>query len=287
MLLALGTAMNNHQGRGSHGDDAAPDLSLLSLDDRRRLPSPQPQPALAGMGQTPMSPHTPGMNILNQASNVTQLNANNTSFDPSQGVGRDGATADLQPQLMMVPSFLVPPPATATVANTLPQPSSASVLLHTQQQQQRQSSSPQRQQQQQQTVVQPSSLRAALFPQGVTSSLTLAQTQNSLATSSSLSSVAASVGGGVSPAPQMPQGAPQVQTQLQQARSSPSYQVQPVLQHSQQQLQKQLGYDKKEYYSEDKRSLSSGRVPATRRDGRKLFVGGLPNGGTCLFLASR
>ena len=78
MLLALGTAMNNHQGRGSHGDDAAPDLSLLSLDDRRRLPSPQPQPALAGMGQTPMSPHTPGMNILNQASNVTQLNANNT-----------------------------------------------------------------------------------------------------------------------------------------------------------------------------------------------------------------
>ena len=37
--------------------------------------------------------------------------------------------------------------------------------------------------------------------------------------------------------------------------------------------------EKKDYVYADKKTLMNGRVPATRRDGRKLFVGGLPNEG--------
>lgn len=39
------------------------------------------------------------------------------------------------------------------------------------------------------------------------------------------------------------------------------------------------------YSTEKKQMVMNGRVPATRRDGRKLFVGGLPNEGMlCIYL---
>eukprot|EP00580_Thalassiosira_gravida_P019943 CAMPEP_0201660754 /NCGR_PEP_ID=MMETSP0494-20130426/3315_1 /ASSEMBLY_ACC=CAM_ASM_000839 /TAXON_ID=420259 /ORGANISM="Thalassiosira gravida, Strain GMp14c1" /LENGTH=602 /DNA_ID=CAMNT_0048138707 /DNA_START=116 /DNA_END=1924 /DNA_ORIENTATION=+ len=293
-----------HQG---NDDDAALNLiSNLSLtDNNRRRDNAMGGPIAArpltltttGSGAPTSAtimgaPPPPGLNILNQASNITQLNANNTSFDPSQATAT-GEELQSSSQPMMIPSFLIQPSMSLSKSPPQQQPSSSTLLLpnrlpsqistqapgsmsHVQQHRQHHQHQQQHQQQQRpvqqpQTAISSSSLQAALFQSNAPLS------QNTIVSSSSLAAAsAATMGSGVSSVQQLQQPViPQMQQQQQTFHHS-----QPIMQHTQQlQQQQQLGYEKKEYYSDNsKKALMSGRVPATRRDGRKLFVGGLPNG---------
>jgi hypothetical protein len=164
----------------------------------------------------------PGLNILNQASDIT-LNANNSSFDPAQV-----------------------PVAATVVADPQPRPhASASEAMGT--------------------------------------------FASALAQTSTVSSSSSMGGGGVSPPPHA--GVVERPAASSQRRPPPasSFQTQRITQHHQQDPQlPQLGEGypgKREHHhnlytgNDKKTSLMDGRVPATKRDGRKLFVGGLPNGG--------
>lgn len=324
---------NTSDGNADADADAAPivvpDLSGLSLAE------------VADSSASAAAPTTPGLNILNQACEVTPLNANNTSFDPrSQQMGmgaahqqqhqaadeqqyrqaedrqqhsryhrqhQDQQDADQRHQHqqqqhqyrqheLMVPSFLTAP------SNSNSPTLSSVAFSHHQQQHQHRLPSPI-----------PTQSRGGERRRPVTSRgpQQQQQQQGSVAASSSYVSASSSGGeggGGATPAPRVPhQGAvppppppPQQQMhlhhmhQMQQREAMRS--LSPPFQPQQQQpmhhppVVPPPGYDKKEYYSNDataaaaashkrtQNAYMSGRVPATRRDGRKLFVGGLPNG---------
>ena len=271
--------MNPHQGRtiSKDGDDAL-DISKLILNDivgaTSAVPPGVPPPPGDISGGSSAAADKPILNILNQASNVTQLNANNTSFDPSQVVmaGQAAAAtiilADPHQQQSMIPSFLIQQPSISNNSSSQPLPSA--LVMHNHQLPSQIPTQPapvahvhhQRPIQQQQQPAVQSVADAALFGQNNAASLA----QNSVVATSS-------IGGGMPPQPmqQMQQVVPQMQQQ------QPS-QPQPIMQHPQPGgYQENADYN---VYSDSNKAFMNGRVPATRRDGRKLFVGGLPNGGT-------
>jgi len=194
------------------------------------------------------------MNILNQASNITQLNANKTSFDPTQVGQLDAAAGAVPVSQPAVPSFLIQPSPSNVSSVMPPQPSAAM-------QSQIPAQIPSQQQQQQQADVQQPIQQQPT--QSATADAAIFQRNAALAKSSS---VPASSNGAAAVVGALPPSQPvQIQQQPLQA------------QHIPQQLQQPVYQEKKEYMYSDKKTLMNGRVPATRRDGRKLFVGGLPN----------
>jgi len=266
------------------GDDALADISKLLLNNMivgatSAAPPGVPPPPGDINGGSSAAADKPILNILNQASNITQLNANNTSFDPSQVVmaGQAAAAtiilADPHQQQSMIPSFLIQQPSISN--NSSPQPQLQLPSAMVMQNHQLPSQIPaqpapvahvhhQLNIQQQLPVVQ-SVGDAALFGQNNAASLA----QNSIVATSS-------IGGGMPPQPmqQMQQVVPQMQQQQ-------PLQPQQVMQQPMQ----PGGYQEKtdyNVYSDSNKAFMNGRVPATRRDGRKLFVGGLPNGVTDL-----
>ncbi|KAL7533448.1 hypothetical protein ACHAXR_007325 [Thalassiosira sp. AJA248-18] len=189
--------MNPHQGQTNKSDGAdeaaaaALDISKLSLNNNGAASAAAATSGANANGSNssalPVVAATPNLNILNQASNVTQLNANKTSFDPTQVVvttaaagvvaggsgqqqtaGSSTLASALEPQQLqqqqqaMIPSFLIHPSQSNVppVAASSQQPSSASALLMPNQlssqitTQQQQPSSVVMQQNQQQPVIQ-------------------------------------------------------------------------------------------------------------------------------------
>ena len=239
----------------------------------------------------------PNLNILNQASNVSNLDPTNTSFDPTQVVDVQqsavvGGTVNnivelssqLQPQAQppqaMIPSFLMQPspsqPSPITTSSLQIQAPAATAVIFQQ---------PNNIIQQQQIVAPQSVIAAgdtALFQpssNGVSS--------NAKAVVNSVSTATVSVGGATLQQQSIhnqQEQAVDMQAhaiinqqqrlavqQLQQTQQQ--QQIQPIYQQEKQQLLHNTSNNI------NNASSMNGRVPATRRDGRKLFVGGLPNEG--------
>lgn len=234
----------------------------------------------------------PNLNILNQASNVSNLDPTNTSFDPTQVVDVQqsavvgGSTVNIvelssqlqpqaQPPQAMIPSFLMQPSPQASSSLQIQAPAATTVVFQ----------QPNNIIQQQQIVAPQSVIAAgdtALFQQssnGVSS--------NAKAVVNSVSTATASVGGATLQQQSM-QNQQQEQAVDMQAHAIINQQQRLAVQQMQQtQQQQQI----QPIYQQEKQQLlhnsnninnassMNGRVPATRRDGRKLFVGGLPNEG--------
>ena len=232
----------------------------------------------------------PNLNILNQASIVSNLDPTNTSFDPTQVVDVQHAvvggtvnivesSSQLQPQaqppLAMIPSFLMQPspqPSGVSTSSLQIQAPAATTVVFQQ---------PNNIIQQQQ-IVAPTAGDTALFqPSNGISSNAKAVVNVSTAT--------ASVGGATlqqqSIQNQNSSADQQQQQQQQQAQVIINQQQQQRLavaqqmQTQHQQIQPMYQQEKQQLHNINNASSMNGRVPATRRDGRKLFVGGLPNEG--------
>ena len=258
-------------------------------------------PSVGENGDTSISKiiDKPNLNILNQASIVSNLDPTNTSFDPTQVVDVQQAvvggtvnivesSSQLQPQaqppLAMIPSFLMQPspqPSGVSTSSLQIQAPAATTVVFQQ---------PNNIIQQQQQIVAPQSVitagDTALFqPSNGVSSNAKAVVNVSTATDP--------VGGATlqqqsiqnqhSSADQQQQQAVDMQAQVminqqQQQRLAVAQQMQ--TQH--QQIQPMYQQEKQQLHNINNMNNASsmnGRVPATRRDGRKLFVGGLPNEG--------
>jgi hypothetical protein len=172
----------------------------------------------------------PNLNILNQASNISQLSANNTSFDPSQLVvnSNEGQMSHQQQADGVITAF-----SGLVVQSSNDNGSSAAVVT------------------------------------------TTTNGMNNLR---------------VSPPPLQPQHMPMQVQQLVQTTtqtvpivSPPSgsvlvQQAMPVVTHHQSQMSYQNNTSHHVQPLQPK-PMQNGRVPATKHDNRKLFVGGLPNEG--------
>ena len=251
-------------------------------------------PSVGENGDTSISKiiDKPNLNILNQASNVSNLDPTNTSFDPTQVVDVQQAavvggstvnivelSSQLQPQAQppqaMIPSFLMQPSPQASSSLQIQAPAATAVVFQQQ---------PNNIIQQQQIVAPQSVIAAgdtALFQPS-------SNGVSSKAVVNSVSTATASVGGATLQQQSM-QNQQQEQAVDMQAHAISNQQqrlaVQQMQQTQQQQTQQQPIYQQEKqqllHNSNNINNASSmnGRVPATRRDGRKLFVGGLPNEG--------
>lgn len=162
----------------------------------------------------------PSLNILNQANSISQLSANNTSFDPTQLV----VSSEAQKADGVIAAF-----SGLVVQNS--SGDSVSATGHSL------SVSPTLQQQQQHVPLQ------QVQPQ-------LVQIHQTSATSSSPPTT-------VSPPPNVSHGQKQVTHHHHYQSQMTYHHVQPL----------------------QPKPMQNGRVPATKHDNRKLFVGGLPNEG--------
>ena len=250
-------------------------------------------PSVGENGDTSISKiiDKPNLNILNQASNVSNLDPTNTSFDPTQVVDVQqsavvGGTVNnivelssqLQPQAQppqaMIPSFLMQPSPQASSSLQIQAPAATTVVFQ----------QPNNIIQQQQIVAPQSVIAAgdtALFQPSSNG------VSNAKAVVNSVSTATASVGGATLQQQSM-QNQQQEQAVDMQAHAIINQQQRLAVQQMQQtQQQQQI----QPIYQQEKQQLlhnsnninnassMNGRVPATRRDGRKLFVGGLPNEG--------
>jgi hypothetical protein len=163
--------------------------------------------------------HHPNLNILNQASNISQLSVNNTSFDPSQLMS-NSSEGHMQQADGVIAAF------SGLVVHSSNDSGSAAVVTTTSNGMKNLRVSPPLQQQHMAMPVQQ-----------------LVQTTQSIPI--------------VSPPP--------VSVMVQQV---------PVVTHHQSQMQ----YQSTSHHVQPK-IMQNGRVPATKHDNRKLFVGGLPNDG--------
>mmetsp|Transcript_28533 Transcript_28533/g.68677 ORF Transcript_28533/g.68677 Transcript_28533/m.68677 type:complete len:577 (-) Transcript_28533:234-1964(-) len=269
-------SMRRGQSNGREGDVL--DIRKLSLNgsggNSGAVVSPSP-PGVAAVGfGTDNTAEKPNLNIVNQANIVTHLNANKTSFDPTQIIMMGGPTTAAEPQQQqaMIPSFLIQP--SSSTASGLEVPSSASsVSIMSQQQQHRH-----QQQQSSAALLMPNQIQAPIPSQpaavaaiaqliqqpGQHRPVQIQQQQPAVV----LQSLTDNTTFGVRQ---------QAVVQQQRMQQQLHEQVSLAPQILQQQMQQPVYQEKKDYIYSDKKTLMNGRVPATRRDGRKLFVGGLPN----------
>ncbi len=174
----------------------------------------------------------PTLNILNQANSISQLSANNTSFDPNQLVVSseaqqvDGVITAFSGLVVQNSSVDSGSAAAAVVSATSSMKGANSLRI-----------SPTLQQQQQGVPLQ-------VQQQLVQSNQTTGQSSNNTRTPT------------VSPLPNASVMAQQQVTNHHQSQT-PYHHVQPL----------------------QTKPMQNGRVPATKHDNRKLFVGGLPNEG--------
>lgn len=310
--------MNVHQrqttnGKDGHHDDALA-ISKLSLHGNgAAAPSSSGTPVSQGVnvnggenGGAAVS-DKPNLNILNQASNLTQLSATQTSFDPTlqvmvastngaTGTGGSPAVVSLEPQQQqppqqMIPSFLIQP----SPSNTSQQ--HTAVMMHQNHHIAAQITASQSGDMGL-NVLQPPAVAHVThhvqqpLVQSVADAARLADVsfhQQNAAVVKQVVQASMSMGGAPPATAAAPLRVSPPTThvvQQQQPTMHHSYQqiqIQQSIHHSQQhamQMQQQPIYtENKDYIYSDKKTLMNGRVPATRRDGRKLFVGGLPNEG--------
>ena len=231
------------------------------------------------------------LNILSQVTSTSQLDPNNISFDPNLVVGGDniGGLSNDSPNIvsglnqasMMTPSFLLQQPSlasatsngtvtTSTTSQHQPSPPATGILNP-------QSSQPI----QYVTANSQTSTTTHQFQQldlnnNNTSLAVSVSTMGDSLTTTSTTANSSSLANAVMTIQQTQQQQPQILQQPQQ-RVVQHHQMQtPQQNHSQQlQLQQSMSY-------KSQSTNMNGRVPATKRDGRKLFVGGLPNEGKLL-----
>jgi len=232
-------------------------------------------------------------NILSQVTSTSQLDPNNTSFDPNLVVGGDniniaGLSND-SPNIvvgtnqtsMMTPSFLQQPSLTTATSNGTVTTSTTSQhqpsppppgILNPQSSQPIQYVTANSQTSTTTHQFQQLDLNNNIQAQAVSvSTMGDSLTTTSTANSSSLANAVMTI-------QQSQQQQPQI---LQpQQRVVHHHQMQTPQQNHNQQLQLQQSMSYK-----PQSTNMNGRVPATKRDGRKLFVGGLPNEGKLLLLS--
>ncbi|KAL7554150.1 hypothetical protein ACHAWF_018972 [Thalassiosira exigua] len=274
---AAAAVMNSRQqGQNTYKDGDLPVISKLSLDNNGvGAPAGVGEGVDAGGGggeghiRKICVAEKPSLNILNQAINVTQLDANQTSFDPTQVLPFQAATAvtssvDLQQtqqlQQPMISSYLMQPSHSHSSNNTPSVASSQPTVL-----------------------LMPNQMPPQIPPQSAAVSLVQQPVQQQLSAQPSADTVFQHTSAQLEQTSAAAEVKASVGT-VGAAKTGISTQVQKKQQQQQQaapqqQTQQPVYQEKQDYHYSDRKSLVNGRVPATRRDGRKLFVGGLPNEG--------
>ena len=237
-------------------------------------------------------------NILSQVTSTSQLDPNNISFDPNLvggdninivGLSNDspnivnGLTAATTQASMMTPSFLMQPSLHSATSNGTvttssqhkPSPPTTGILTS-------QSSQPI----QYIAANSQTSTTTHQFQQldlnnnnNTSQAVSVSTMGDSLTTTSTANS--SSLANAVMTIQQSQQQQPQLLQQQQPQQRVVHHQMQTPQQNHSQQLQ--IQQMQQQYKSQS--TNMNGRVPATRRDGRKLFVGGLPNEGELLLLS--
>ena len=232
-------------------------------------------------------------NILSQVTSTSQLDPNNISFDPNLLGGDNiniGGLSNDSPNIvnglttanqtsMMTPSFLMQPSlhsnsnGTATSSQHKPSPPTTGILTS-------QSSQPIQyiaaNSQTSTTTHQFQQLDLNNNNNNTSQAVSVSTMGDSLTTTSTANS--SSLANAVMTIQQSQQQQPQLLQQQQPQQRVVHHQMQTPQQNHSQQLQ--IQQMQQQYKSQS--TNMNGRVPATRRDGRKLFVGGLPNEGKLL-----